>query len=337
MKNIYKLFMIMTLVLSTVSCETDDAGPGNNQNLAAGFVEISLPETTVSETSEETILLGLTDSPTQIEIPLKLFSTFNTDGVNVEFSTTLVAGSGNIGDIIDVSAATATIPAGTSEGNITIPFRTGLTFDLSSTVLVFDVTLTNVDSGFQAGLSNGSRNITHRITLLPAIPYTGSSIPENPISGNAGESGYDLILVPIVGEANAWTTRLTADNPRLELVPALNRRNSIIGPSFATSFGFGPYPGIIRVDPNTNEVTVEGTREGDFIPFPNPPFVTLPFVPVPQVQYPGTQEDITPDPVNNTFDPATGTFSFKLFQFGRFRFASPNVNYDPFDVVLTPN
>ncbi len=245
MKNIVKIIALSLLFAFNLACSNDDDGPGNNQNLEAGFVEISPGGTRASQM----IIFGEPGTTSEITIPLFFNGALNPTDLIVEYQVVDMGGV-SASEILTATSGTAIIPAGTRIGDFPITIRPDATSGFSN----FDVVLTSVSGrpDVQLGLVDGSRNLVHSINACSTnvlASYTGqAAVP----SLNLGDETFSPFTANLtqVGD-NMWTI------------------DSAWGPDFVAEITATPgfsgqflYPTTLTLDFATQQVTL--SSDGGF-------------------------------------------------------------------------
>ncbi len=239
MKNIVKIIALSLLFAFNVACSNDDDGPGNNQNLEAGFVEISPGGTRASQM----VVFGEPGANSEITIPLFFNGALNPTDLMVEYQVVDMGGI-SASEILTATSGTAIIPAGSRIGDFPIGIRPDATLGFSS----FDVVLTSVSgrSEVQLGLVDGSRNLVHSISACSAnilASYTGqAAVP----AFNLGDETFSPFTATLTQVGDGMWDIDTAWGPNFVAEITAN-------PGFAGQF---IYPTTLTLDFTTQQVTL---------------------------------------------------------------------------------
>ncbi|MBT8303693.1 MAG: hypothetical protein KJP09_04415 [Bacteroidia bacterium] len=202
MKKIYIILIAACTVF--VSCK-DDEGPSFYRDLEAGWVQF---------TSASSTEIGLDDNVAQIEIPLFLQTTTNIDGIDISYD--LVSVSGTSPNSVVNGSNVVNIAPGTLEGSLVLTVNNSAVL---SEPAVFDVILSGTSrNNVRVGLSDGSKPITHRVSICPSLDAsTGAFIGDYILTvptgaGPFGDQFEDGITVTVSeGAGGAFTRTFQAD------------------------------------------------------------------------------------------------------------------------------
>ena len=244
MKYINRIIILLLLITTAVSCNDDDSGPGFNQNIeAAGLVEIG-----PLGSSSETFTIGLPDTPTSISTDAFFNGSLNSADLTIGYQ--VVTNSGvDASQILQSTSGSVVILAGEFSANITIPLLDNPTIGNSQ----FDIVLTSLSGNdqVQLGLPDGSRNLTHAVTVCanaPASSYSGMSTSD---LGAGGGTDFP-IFTPVLTETSPNVFDIdTAWGP--------DYIATIFGDQFSGQF---VYPTTLTINPETSEVTL--SSDGGF-------------------------------------------------------------------------
>lgn len=151
MKNIYKILFLSLFVFVSSCDDTDERFEG--ADLDSGWIE-------VTQTSETT---GATDN--SVNVPVNITAS-NFSSFTVDYTVTPV--SGNVSNYVSVGNASYTVnpAAGSNQRIFNIELLLENMEPLRAEETVFDVTVTGSSNpNIAIGISDGSRNLTKRITI----------------------------------------------------------------------------------------------------------------------------------------------------------------------------
>lgn len=154
MKNIFKIFLLATLVF-TVGCENED-DPRFQANSTFGWMEFPTAETTVA----------VTPRSTTVSIPFRYTAPVNASDVTVNYSINIVSGVDPT-NVVTGLGSNVTIAANTNRLNLELTFLSNAVSTLiSGGDAIFDIEITSTSGGVPIGLADGSATTAHRVNLL---------------------------------------------------------------------------------------------------------------------------------------------------------------------------
>ena len=159
MKYIFRLLIAVTLI-SAFSCSDENKLPADNSD--SGWIQFRTASSSGSQ------------SQSTIEVPLRLPIGTNASGQDITYSVTAV--SGDVPSSV-LGTYTTTLPAGDTVGSIAFNVAQS---DNAYTILFTLLSSSNPD--YQIGLSDGSKQITHKLFVNCAInvgtSYSGTVTSE---------------------------------------------------------------------------------------------------------------------------------------------------------------